>query len=103
MVIDFGDLKEIMMDVIDKQYDHSFVFYIDDKYKDIFAKLAADGQKMTVCDFIPTAENLAKHWFNQLIEPLKERKIQLNHVKVWETPTSMALYTIKNLIEDNEN
>jgi 6-pyruvoyltetrahydropterin/6-carboxytetrahydropterin synthase len=30
MVIDFSDMKEVLMDVIDKQFDHGFVMYDKD-------------------------------------------------------------------------
>jgi len=107
MVIDFGDLKAIMMEVIDGGFDHGFVMYDKDPFRYFFdimqkgelLKISEDTavgddkpQKILFVDFIPTAENLAKHWF-ELLEPrLRERQIKLKHVKVWETPTSTATY-----------
>jgi 6-pyruvoyltetrahydropterin/6-carboxytetrahydropterin synthase len=92
MVIDFGDLKEMMMQEIDAKFDHGFVMYNQDKYAEIFNEFKEEGQKIIFVDFIPTAENFAKHWF-ELIEPkLEERNIKLKYVKVWETPTSTAIY-----------
>lgn len=101
MVIDFGDLKEIMMQEIDTVYDHNAVFYEEDPIWGYFEPLD-DGEesfdkeeqskKMISVDFIPTAENLAKHWY-QIIKPkLAERSIKIKHVRVWETPTSTAVY-----------
>lgn len=93
MVIDFGDLKEIMMEVIDKEYDHAFVWYDKDKlFKKFYLALANADQKIVIVNFIPTAENLAKHWFAILQPHLKKRKIKLKYVKVWETPNSTAIY-----------
>lgn len=93
MVIDFSDLKEILMEEIDAKYDHGFAMWDLDNFKGLFEKLKEEfNQKIIFLPFVPTAENLAKHWF-KLIEPrLKERKIKLLGVKVWETPTSTALY-----------
>ena len=93
MVIDFGDLKQIMMDEIDAKFDHGFVMYNFDEFSGMFNDLLVyHNQKITFVDFIPTAENLAKHWY-ELIKPrLFERGIKIKHVKVWETPTSTATY-----------
>jgi len=92
MVIDFGDLKQIMMKVLDYKYDHGFCMYIKDEFKTSFTILQMKGQKIIFVPFIPTAENLAKHWFGELNDVLILNKIKLSHVKVWETPTSTALY-----------
>ncbi len=90
MVIDFGDLKQIMMDYIDKPFDHGFCIYEKD---DLVETLKADkNTKLIVVDFIPTAENLAKHWFLILNIQCIIKKIRLQYVKVWETPTSTAKY-----------
>jgi len=93
MVIDFGDVKKLMMDIIDEKYDHGFVMYHQDEFADIFDRLLLKGQRIIFVPFIPTAENLAKHWFDLLEAPLKYLKINLHHVKVWETPTSTATFT----------
>lgn len=94
MVIDFGDLKQIMMDEIDLYFDHSGVFYIEDQNIEELKCLSKNQTRpFTFVDFIPTAENLAKFWFDILEVELKKKKIKLHHVKVWETPTSTAIYT----------
>lgn len=94
MVIDFGDLKEIMMKEIDDKYDHAFCICSgDDLYVD-FHNYRENGMKIIFVDFIPTAENLAKHWFKLLKQKLDKKRIAISHVKVWETPNSTALYCL---------
>ena len=90
MVIDFSDLKQIMVEELDAKFDHGFILWKGDPLCDAMMN---DGKtKFTMVDFIPTAENLAKHWY-ELIKPrLAERSIKLKHVKIWETPTSTATY-----------
>ena len=51
-----------------------------------------DDKILKVVDFIPTAENLAKHWFDLIDHPLGELGIKLRFVRVYETPTSTATY-----------
>lgn len=89
MVIDFGDLKEIMLYHIDKVYDHSMTLFKDDEFAN---RVGEFGLKTNFVDFIPTAENLAQHWFFILKKELEELNIRIKYVKVWETPTSSATY-----------
>ena len=67
MIMDFGDLKKIVEKRIIEQVDHNFL-------NDIF-------------DFVPTAENMAKHFF-KILE--KEFGQSLYSVSVWETSTCKA-------------
>lgn len=92
MVIDFSDLKQIMMEELDHKFDHGFVIYNEDEFSKIFEGLKSTGQNIQFVDFIPTAENLAKYWY-QLMKPrLGSKGIKINHVKIWETPSSTATY-----------
>ncbi len=116
MVIDFSDLKEIMMQELDAKFDHGFVMYEYDILYPIFLVIKKGGyilekllhhcrgllkeseelqpsMKIVFVPFIPTAENLAKHWYELMKPRLVERNIKIKHVKVWETPTSTATYT----------
>ena len=90
-VIDFKDLKDIMVEEIDIKFDHGFCLYIHDPYTKIFKQYFTQNKTIFV-DFIPTAENLAKHWYNLIKPKLKRRNIKIKFVKVWETPTSTARY-----------
>ena len=48
MVIDFGDLKEIIMNVIDRELDHGIMMHMFDPYKKDFERYREeDGQKTT--------------------------------------------------------
>lgn len=97
MVIDFTDLKILMMEEIELQFDHKTILNTEDPV----AIVCEDDFGIVRVDFIPTAENLAKYWFHKLLSPLKDKFIKLSYVKVWETPTSTAIYTIANF-ESND-
>ncbi len=93
MVIDFSDLKEVMMEELDVKYDHGLVMYERDEFQMIFAELKENHkQKIIFVTFVPTAENLAQWWFIVMKSKLAERGVKIKHVKVWETPTSTATY-----------
>lgn len=93
MVIDFGDLKNIMMEVIDKRFDHNAIFYTEDPgIQSLLQIQKFQDKKIFLASFIPTAENLAMYWFSLLKAELLKVDIKIKHVKVWETPTSTAIY-----------
>jgi len=93
MVIDFGDLKEIMMQEIDGRLDHNAIFWEEDVNRPAYELVEKNQSKLFIyAPFIPTAENIAKYIYD-LIEPkLEERNIKIKHVRIWETPTSTATY-----------
>lgn len=92
MVIDFGDLKRIMVEEIEEVFDHGFVMFSWDDLKKEFLLFKQKDLKIIFVPFIPTAENLAQYWY-ELLEPrLQQANIQIKYVKVWETPSSTALY-----------
>ena len=85
-VIDFSDLKNLVNRIIDKYFDHKFLYFnLDDRYK-LFQQL--DGG--IGVDYEPTAENLIRH-----IATLIEEKnlismfgIHVSKLCLWETDTS---------------
>lgn len=101
MVIDFGDLKYVMMKIIDEKCDHGFMIYNGDLLLPHFREMKKQDMKIIVVPFIPTAENISKYWYEELKPELSEFNIAISYVKVWETPTSTAIYTKED--ETNEN
>jgi 6-pyruvoyltetrahydropterin/6-carboxytetrahydropterin synthase len=96
MVIDFSDLKEIMMREIDEPYDHSLTVWCNDSFGTQFEVFKKADMKVNFVEFIPTVENLAKYWFEIMATKLQEKGIKISHVKVWETPTSTAIYQVNS-------
>ena len=126
MGLDFGFLKEEMMSEIDFYCDHGFIMWLEDELLTVFLGklgrsievrnhvdrggnfmpfLIGEGDtlvgKLYVVPFIPTAENLAKHWFERLAPKVyhrSEKQAQLAKIVVHETPNCSATYE-PNLIE----
>lgn len=112
MVLDFGFLKELMMGHIDDPCDHGTTLWVRDEEllkalgprATMVTALVAKGGwcltdwnwgKLYVVPFTPTAENLARHWFERLAVPVVSRsegRALLHSVKVWETPNCSAEY-----------
>jgi 6-pyruvoyltetrahydropterin/6-carboxytetrahydropterin synthase len=108
MVMDFGDIKEILMAEIDAKFDHSFIIYEKDylmRYMFIDSlKITVDKElfrntipyynelikqvhnarpfKIVIVNFIPTAENLAKYWYKILRLQLQKKRIKIAYVRV---------------------
>jgi len=103
MVLDFGFLKRAMMKVIHDPYDHKMILYGQDPF--LRFKLGDVPKPMwnllrescVLISLIPTAENLAKHWFDALRDELLLMSgvpvdVRLTKMEVQETPTSIATY-----------
>ncbi len=135
MTLDFGFLKEEMVDVIDVNCDHGLILWIQDpilrqlvpaldiresiadavarqEYCLVRSQHVVEAQKIYVIAGIPTAEVLAKHWFERLAPRVSERSSRLATliaVKVWETPNCWASYEkqlepskLRSLLEEND-
>lgn len=112
MVLDFGFLKEEMMEQIDAPCDHGMcIWWQDPLLPDLIGTLdyallkgvdrtraaLVKGKigKMYIVPFVPTAENLAKHWFELLAPRVIDRtqgQAKLKKVLVYETPNCSASY-----------
>ena len=93
MVIDFSDLKQIMIAEIDEPLDHGFMMYEKDPFKGYFSELKeAYIQKIIFVPFVPTVENIAQYAYHRLKRRLETERISLEYVRVWETPDSTAIY-----------
>lgn len=102
MVIDFSDLKNIMIEEIDQKLDHGFMIYCEDPFiKWFLERKEKEFMKVIPVDFIPTAENIAKDLFDTLRLKLEGINISINHVKVWETPTSTATYSRDDWLKED--
>ena len=101
MVMDFSDIKAIMMDEIDDKFDHGFAIWCNDPLVEFFQMQQANGMKVIITSFVPTAENLAEYWFKVLKIRLDLKQIQIKFVEVYETPTSTAKYSKKDWEQSN--
>ena len=92
MVLDFGFLKDEMMKVIDAVYDHALIAWASDP---LLPHLRQCCGKLVIVPYIPTAENLARLWFDELAPLVVERSdrvARLACIDVWETPNCIARY-----------
>ncbi|MGO9210911.1 MAG: 6-carboxytetrahydropterin synthase QueD [Terriglobales bacterium] len=77
LLLDFKDLKDVMRDTVDR-LDHQMI---------------NDLEPFTVLN--PSAENLAKYFYDQTQEKLRAAtngRVRVKDVTVWETDTTTATY-----------
>ncbi len=85
MVVDFGEIKEIVGAWIKDHLDHKMILSKDDPLTPL---LKDAGEPIFVLDGNPTAENLAL----MLYRMARERGLPISKVCLWETEDSFAAY-----------
>ena len=97
MVIDFADIKKTAQKFIQEELDHAFMVWEKDIELLEFFK-NSKGHKPVIVPFTPTAENVAAYIFNELKDKFTDvfkTGLHLQSVKLWETPSSYALYELE--------
>ena len=74
LLVDFVEVKKLMSRVVDR-LDHQFI------------------NDLTPFDIInPSAENMAKYFYDEISAGLGESQVRVGEVKIWETDTASATY-----------
>ena len=121
MVVDFGVLKQVLMEEINDVFDHRFMVWQDDPLAEILIRateedtqpaefLVSEGgpgemgrcrkdlrDSIVIVPVIPTAEELARYWAGLVAPRLRELsgdQVSLKRLDVWETPNSCASYEL---------
>jgi|19_taG_2_1085344.scaffolds.fasta_scaffold16267_3 6-pyruvoyltetrahydropterin/6-carboxytetrahydropterin synthase len=92
MTMDFSFLKEEMTKHIHDVVDHAFMVWEKDPLERMLIETMTN---IVSLPFVPTAENLAGYWFNELKPAIALRTdghAELSQIKVWETPNCAAVY-----------
>ncbi|WP_099189495.1 6-carboxytetrahydropterin synthase QueD [Tepidibacter mesophilus] len=87
MVIDFGDLKKDVKEIVD-YYDHALIIQENTMRKETLQCLSQDGFRILEVKFRPTAENFSFFFFNYM----KEKGYNVKKATVYETPTNSSTY-----------
>lgn len=90
-VVDFGVVKEVVGNWIDRAWDHGYVGQDGDPLLD---EAERQGLKVHRVRWPPTAENMAAYLFakaNQLFADFDYDHLKVTRVTLYETPTSAAV------------
>ncbi|PVX52174.1 6-pyruvoyltetrahydropterin/6-carboxytetrahydropterin synthase [Balneicella halophila] len=89
MVIDFGDLKEIVNREIVDKFDHSLVLNESQKEEIIKVEGSALFERYYLLPYQPTCENMIADFASRIKKHLPE-DVKLFSLKMYETPTSYS-------------
>lgn len=85
MVLDFAAIQKTVKRWVDTELDHTTILHKKDPLVPV---LRAERQPLVLLGVNPTAEAIARHVYTQC----RKRRIPVRSVRLWETPTSSALY-----------
>ena len=85
MVLDFSDIKRVVSQWIDDNFDHRMLLHRDDPAVPILREM---GEPLYLFDENPTAENIAKHIFDFTLS----QGFPIVETHLWETPNCYATY-----------
>jgi len=90
-VIDFSILKEILGGWIDTHWDHGMLLYTKDPIKHLYRDTEQLlDMKLYICEFNPTAEELAKALLFIANDLLTDYRIRIHKVVLYETENCYA-------------
>jgi len=89
MVLDFGDLKKIVMSEIVDVFDHATVLNENSPHKELAKKIKPHSPKILLVDYQPTSENMIIDFAN-LIKAKLPDAVSLHSLKLYETKNSYA-------------
>ena len=88
MYVDFSTLKDDLRERVD-YLDHALIIEKGSLKEKTYEALLEEGFRILEFDFRPTAENIAKYFYDQMV--LAGYRVKI--VTVYETPNNCASYT----------
>ena len=97
MVMDFGDIKELLCEWLEVRYDHKMLLWEEDPILDsITGAMDVIDESIVLVPFNPTAENIALHMLHEVgPRQLEGTGILLYKVEVFETRKCSAVATLE--------
>ncbi|EMY82669.1 6-carboxytetrahydropterin synthase QueD [Psychroflexus gondwanensis] len=89
MVIDFGDLKQIVKSQVVDKMDHAIILNKETPHIELAQTLKSSGHDVILVDYQPTSENMVID-FAKSIQSRLDPKIKLHSLKLRETGTAFA-------------
>lgn len=88
MVVDFSDFKNDLNEMVDS-FDHALIIETGSLKEKTFAALLEEEFRLVEVPFRPTAEELARYFYNCLAQ----KGYGIGRMTVYETPNNCAAYT----------
>ncbi len=98
MILDFGEIKQLIQTHLIQKWDHAFLVYEKDTILLHFLNSLPD-HKTVVLPCVPTAENLVRIAFenaNQILFMHYQTRAIVKQARLYETPNCWADYALKD-------
>lgn len=95
MVMDFGDLKNIINDIIVNPFDHATVLNVNSPHKELSDNMEAQGHKIVRVQYQPTSEMMIIDFANKIKNKLPPH-VSLERLILRETETCYAEWYADN-------
>lgn len=92
MVLDFGDIKQLIKVKIHDLLDHGFMIYARDMEMVKAFSVFKETYRLIYVDFIPTAENIVAWCYKELYGHVIDMGCKISRLRLYETPNSWADY-----------
>ena len=89
MVMDFGDLKEIVKNDIITQFDHAVVLNENSPHKELADTISDHSHKVVLVPYQPTSANIPFDFAERIQKQLPQNAL-LHSLKLYETANSYA-------------
>ena len=87
-VVDFGVMKQLLGTWIDENWDHGFVYWVEDEEVE---KVLSQKQKTYILPWNPMAENMAKYLLERICPILfSGHDVEAVSIELWETENCKA-------------
>ena len=91
MVMDFGDLKRIVNELVVDRYDHALVLRRTSQNADLLEQVREKWVRVWLVDYQPTCEQMLSRFAGQIAAALPEG-VRLAELKLYETEKSHATW-----------
>jgi len=95
MVMDFGQLKEIVNRLIISKYDHAFVIRATEDSSELIRSMSSYWDRVVTTEYQPTCENMIIS-FVDMIRAELPAGIKLVEIKLYETEKSHAAWRLED-------
>jgi len=89
MVLDFGDLKQIVKQEIVNKFDHAIVLNKNSPHKNLAEKILDHASRIILVDYQPTSENMIIDFARKIAIKLPDT-VRLHALRLYETQNSYA-------------
>lgn len=95
VIIDFGNIKKILVNWLEDKWDHKTLIYIDDRLRESLCSILPKDN-VVITTWIPTSENMASYLLNEIGPVELPTNVTLTQVDLYETTKCKATVKLED-------